>query len=80
VRVRSGEPTDAASSTDREDGYGRLGGMSTPSERIFAQLEDGDDTELRDVLPTRARNPMSMKPCLMSDGECTTGLTWGEGS
>ncbi|MGH3766200.1 MAG: hypothetical protein ACRDS0_15590 [Pseudonocardiaceae bacterium] len=34
--------------------------MSTPSERIFAQLEDGDGTELRDFLPPRARNPMTL--------------------
>jgi len=30
--------------------------MSTPSERIFVQREDGDGTELRDVLPPRARH------------------------
>ncbi len=42
-------------------GYGRLRGMSTPSERIFAQLEnDEDDTELRDFLPPLARHPMTL--------------------
>lgn len=41
-------------------GYGRLGGMSTPSERIFAQLEEGDGTELCDVLPPRARHPVTL--------------------
>ena len=34
--------------------------MSTPSERIFAQLEGGDGTELRDILPPRARHPMTL--------------------
>lgn len=34
--------------------------MSTPSERIFAQLGEGDGTELRDVLPLRARHPMTL--------------------
>ncbi len=42
-------------------GYGRLRDMSTPSERIFAQLEDDeDDTELRDFLPPQARHPMTL--------------------
>ncbi len=39
-------------------GYGRLCDMSTPSERIFAQIED--DTELRDFLPPQARHPMTL--------------------
>ena len=42
-------------------GYGRLGDMGTPSERIFAQLEDDEDeTELRDFLPPQARHPMTL--------------------
>ena len=39
-------------------GYGRLRDMSTPSERIFAQPEDG--TELRDFLSPQARHPMTL--------------------
>ncbi len=34
--------------------------MNTPSERIFAQLDDNDDTALRDFLPLRARRPMTL--------------------
>lgn len=34
--------------------------MSTPSERIFAQLEDDDGTELRDFLPPQAQHPMTL--------------------
>ncbi|MGH3991176.1 MAG: hypothetical protein ACRDSN_01790 [Pseudonocardiaceae bacterium] len=34
--------------------------MSTPSERIFAQLEAEDGTELRDFLPPQARRPMTL--------------------
>ncbi len=34
--------------------------MSTPSERIFAQLEDDDGTELHDFLPPRARQAMTL--------------------
>ncbi|MGH3790503.1 MAG: hypothetical protein ACRDQ9_06820 [Pseudonocardiaceae bacterium] len=34
--------------------------MSTPSERIFAQRADDDGTGLRDFLPPRARNPMTL--------------------
>jgi hypothetical protein len=39
-------------------GCGRLRDMSTPSERIFAQPEDG--AELRDFLPPQARHPMTL--------------------
>jgi hypothetical protein len=34
--------------------------VSTPSERIFAQLADGDSSALRDFLPSRARHPMTI--------------------
>lgn len=34
--------------------------MSTPSERIFARLEDDDGTELIDFLPPQARHPMTL--------------------
>lgn len=34
--------------------------MSTPSERIFAQLEDDDGSDLREHLPPRARRPMTL--------------------
>lgn len=34
--------------------------MSTPSERIFAQLEHDDHGELGDFLPPRARCPMTL--------------------
>ncbi|MGH3687818.1 MAG: hypothetical protein ACRDRE_00735 [Pseudonocardiaceae bacterium] len=34
--------------------------MSTPSERIFAQRADDDGTGLRDFLPLRARNPITL--------------------
>jgi hypothetical protein len=34
--------------------------MSTPSERIFTQLEDDDGTELRDIMPPLPRNPMTL--------------------
>lgn len=40
--------------------YGRLASVSTPSERIFAQLEDGDGAQLRDFLPAQARHPMTL--------------------
>lgn len=34
--------------------------MSTPSERIFAHIDDDDAVELRDFLPAQARNPMTL--------------------
>lgn len=34
--------------------------MSTPSERIFAQLANDDGTTLSDVLPPQARYPMTL--------------------
>ncbi|MGH8881531.1 MAG: hypothetical protein ACRD0P_29965 [Stackebrandtia sp.] len=34
--------------------------MSTPSERIFAHLEDDDGVELRHFLPAQARHPMTL--------------------
>lgn len=34
--------------------------MSTPSERIFAQLDDDDGSELRDFLPPAAQRPMTL--------------------
>lgn len=34
--------------------------MSTPSERIFAQLENNDGSELREHLPPQARHPMTL--------------------
>ncbi|MGH3814751.1 MAG: hypothetical protein ACRDUV_20280 [Pseudonocardiaceae bacterium] len=34
--------------------------MSTPSERIFAHLEDDDVVELRHFLPAQARHPMTL--------------------
>ncbi|MBV9012948.1 MAG: hypothetical protein JO272_13030 [Pseudonocardiales bacterium] len=34
--------------------------MSSPSERIFAQLADDDGTELSDILPPQARHPMTL--------------------
>jgi hypothetical protein len=34
--------------------------VSTPSERIFAHLEDDDGVELRHFLPAQARNPMTL--------------------
>ncbi len=34
--------------------------MSTPSERIFAHIDDDDSVGLRDFLPAQARNPMTL--------------------
>jgi hypothetical protein len=34
--------------------------VSTPSERIFAHLEDDDGVELRHFLPTQARHPITL--------------------
>ncbi len=34
--------------------------MSTPSERIFAHLEDDDGVELRSFLPAQARHPTTL--------------------
>jgi hypothetical protein len=34
--------------------------VSTPSERIFAHIDDDDGVELRDFLPAQARNPMTL--------------------
>jgi hypothetical protein len=34
--------------------------VSTPSERIFAHLEDDDGVELRHFLPAQARHPMTL--------------------
>lgn len=34
--------------------------MSTPSERIFAHLEEDDGVELRHFLPAQARHPMTL--------------------
>lgn len=49
--------------------------MSTPSERIFAQLEDDDGTELRDFLPPQARHPMTLA---RTAGRIASGLTLRE--